>query len=130
MPIIYSYQKVTDDYTTYELLLPEIKDDSPGCIDLGEIAGVSYMLIPDGITLPAQPTQVVETLQEITSPSQGLVTSLLATSSLLKLMQQWMQKKQLTPRYSLQDELTLQQVYGWLPPGLKKNIDEGRVWEQ
>ena len=128
MPVIYSYRKVTDTHTTYDLLLPEIADDAPGCIDLGEISGVSYVLLPAGVSLPPQPQQVMATLQEITSPSQGLITSLLATSALLTLMKDRIQGKKITPRYSLSDELTLAQVYDWLPPGLLKNVEEGRAW--
>jgi len=97
-------------------------------IDLGEIDGETYVCVPDWmLPLPPQPPQVLASLQAFT-PTQGKITSLLARSPLLALMQRRVSKQEPTQRYSLQDELTLAQVYDWLPPGLVKNVDEGRAW--
>ena len=128
MPSFYSYRKVTGSYSTYELQLPQPAEDQPGMIDLGEIDGVSHVCVPDWmLPLPVQPEQVLATLQEF-SPTQGLITSLVVKSPLLALMKKRISKDEPTPRYSLQDELTLAQVYDWLPPGLVKNVEEGRAW--
>lgn len=128
MPVIYSYQPASDAYTTYRLLLPEIEDGQPGCIDLGELGGRHYVLVPDGVELPTQPAQVLVTLDEIINPGKGLITGLMASSAILKLMKDRMQGKRRVPRYSLGDELTMQQVYEWLPTILQKNIEDGRAW--
>jgi hypothetical protein len=97
-------------------------------IDLGEIDGETYVCVPDWMQpLPEQPAQVLATLEQFT-PTQGLITSLVAKSPLLALMKKRINKDEPTPRYSLQDELTLAQSYDWLPPGLVKNIEEGRAW--
>lgn len=130
MPSFYSYRKVTDSYSTYELQLPEPAEDQPGMIDLGEVDGVSYVCVPDWMhPLPEQPAQVLATLQDFT-PTRGQITSMTAKSQLLDLMKKRISKDEPTPRYSLQDELTLSQVYDWLPPGLVKNVEEGRAWAQ
>jgi hypothetical protein len=128
MPAFYKYLKVTDQYTTYELQLPQPGDDQAGVLDLGEIDGVSHVCVPDWmLPLPPQPAQVLASLQTFT-PTQGKITSLLASSPLLTLMKKRISKDEPTPRYSLQDELTLAQVYTWMPPGLIKNVEEGRAW--
>lgn len=127
MPTIYSYQIVSDQHTTYYLLLPETAEDVPGCIDLGEKSGLHYVLLPDGAELPPQPAQVQATLQTVV-PTQGLITSLIASSPLLALMKRRINKDEPTPRYSLRDERTLGQCYDWMPPGLVKNVEEGRAW--
>ena len=127
MPSIYSYQRVSDQHTTYYLLLPETAEGAPGCIDLGEKSGRNYVLVPDGAALPPQPAPVQATLQTVT-PNQGLITSLLASSPLLLLMKRRISKDEPTPRYSLHDERTLAQCYDWMPPGLAKNVEEGRAW--
>lgn len=93
-------------------------------IALGEIDGWQYVCIPDWMhPLPPQPV----VLSEIT-PTTGLITSFIAKSPLLSLMKSRIDKKTPTPRYSRRDELTLSQVYDWLPPGLIRNIEEGRAW--
>jgi len=128
MPSFYSYRKVIDSHSTYELQLPQPGEDQPGVLDLGEIDGVSHVCVPDWmLPLPAQPAQVLATLQTFI-PTQGKITSLLARSPLLTLMKKRISKDEPTPRYSLQDELTLAQVYTWMPPGLIKNVEEGRAW--
>jgi len=126
MPLFYKYQPVSDAYTTYGPLLPESPQDQPGMIDLGEINGETYICIPDWMhPLPPQPEQI--TLEAIT-PTTGLITSFFAKSGLLKLIRAWMNNEQPTPRYSLQDELTVAQCYDWLPPALKRHITDGRAW--
>jgi hypothetical protein len=128
MPAFYQYRKVADQYTTYELQLPQPSEGQAAMLDLGEVAGVTYVCVPDWmLPLPPQPAQVQATLQQFT-PTQGLITSLLARSPLLALMQRRISKQEPTPRYSLSDELTLAQVYDWMPPGLMKNVTEGRAW--
>jgi len=124
MPKFYKYQPVSDDYTTYQPLLPEPAEDQPGVIYLGEVSGYQYVCIPDWMhPLSEQPVELIEI-----TPTTGLITSFIAKSSLLSLMKSRIDKKQPTPRYSLSDERTLAQVYDWLPPGLIKNVELGRAW--
>ena len=126
MPSFYKYRKASDQYTVYQLQLPEPAEDQPGMIDLGEIDGETYVCVPDWThPLPEQPKQI--TLTQIT-PTQGLITSFFAKSGLLQLVKARMDNKQPMVRYSLQDELTLAQCYDWLPPSLERHVDDGRIW--
>ena len=126
MPSFYKYPKVSDQYTVYQLQLPEQAEDQPGMIDRGEIDGETYVCVPDWMhPLPEQPKQL--TLTKIT-PTQGLITSFFAKIGLLQLVKARMDNKRATPRYSLHDELTLAQCYDWLPPSLERHIDSGRAW--
>ena len=55
MDTIIRYKKLTDEYTTHRLLEPYDNEGNSSVIDLGEfLDGFTYVLIPDGVTLPAQ----------------------------------------------------------------------------
>jgi len=56
---IYKYRKVTDQYTTYNIVEPDYSEGDLKIIDLATIDGVSYVFMPDGVILPNQPKQVV-----------------------------------------------------------------------
>ena len=55
MDTIIRYKKLTDEYTTHRLLEPYDNEGNSPVIDLGEFLNrFTYVLIPDGVTLPAQ----------------------------------------------------------------------------
>lgn len=126
MPKFYKYIPISDEYTVYHPVLPEPAEDQPGTMDLGEVDGYRYTCIPDWMhPLQAQPVELIEV-----TPTTGLITSIFAKSGLLKLIKARMSGDQPLVRYSLQDELTVSQVYDWLPPGLMRHIEAGREWAQ
>lgn len=61
MAYIVSYQKASDAYTTYQLALP----DDAGAVELCTLAGVTYISVPDGVTLPAQPEQIAASVATV-----------------------------------------------------------------
>jgi len=81
MPKIISYQKTSDAHTTYELHMPDAQgaEGEIYCAELGTIDGLTYVSVPDGVTLPAQMPQVAATLQTVT-PHAELLAQLKATS--------------------------------------------------
>ena len=57
MPTIYKYQKISDAYTTYILAEPdyELLGLEDRITELCTIDGVTYVSVPDGITLRFSP---------------------------------------------------------------------------
>ena len=69
MPTIYSYQKVTGNYTTLYIKMPESQEGFHSSIgtELCTIDGLTYVSLPDGVSLPEdQHPEVVATIQEVT----------------------------------------------------------------
>lgn len=58
MPSIVSYRKVIDEYTTHKLNEPRDAAGAALTTELCEIDGITYVSVPDGVVLPAQPTQI------------------------------------------------------------------------
>ena len=69
MAYIVSYQKFIDQYSTHVLCLPdpplEQNQGSDQCIELCTIDGLTYVSIPDGTVLPAQPAQIADSVQMV-----------------------------------------------------------------
>ena len=66
MTTIYSYQKVSTPYTVIQAVLPDSAgaNDELHCTELCTIDGITYLSVPDGVTLPAQPPEI--TLETVT----------------------------------------------------------------
>ena len=105
MPKIISYQKTSDAYTTYELHMPDAQDAEGEiyCTELGTIDGLTYVSVPDGVTLPEQLPQVAATLQTVT-PTAELRAQLKAISPHCALISERMVQK-IRARYSIDDEM-------------------------
>jgi len=137
MPQFYKYKKVTDQYTVYQLQLPEPAEDQPGMIDLGEIDGETYVCVPDWMhPLPAQPKQIA--LAGV-AMDEKMADKLKAASPVLKLAKARMEGKATRVRYSKRDELTLQQMASVLPSAvtldakdvtLDEHISNFRKWDK
>ena len=56
MTSIYSYRKVSTPHTTIQMALPDSQgaDDELHCTELCTLDGVTYVAVPDGVTLPEQ----------------------------------------------------------------------------
>ena len=66
---IYSYTKITDEYTTYTIIEPDYKEGDEHITELCMIGDITYIFVPDILVLPEQPTQI--TLSEVI-PSEAL----------------------------------------------------------
>ncbi len=60
MTSIRAYRKVSTPHTTIQMTLPDNQgaDDGLRCTELCTIEGVTYVAVPDGVTLPAQPPEL------------------------------------------------------------------------
>ena len=97
------YRKVSDAYTTYQLQLPDSQgpDDSIHCTELATLPdGYTYVSVPDGVVLPAQPEQI--TVEPVALTSE-LREALKAASAHCALIAQRIEEK-IRARYTLSDE--------------------------
>ena len=60
---IYSYQKVTDKYTTHTVAEPDYREGDERITELCTLVGITYISVPDSVTLPEQSKQVQKTLK-------------------------------------------------------------------
>lgn len=60
MTSIYSYRKVSTPHTVIEMVLPDSQgvSDELHCTELCTLAGVTYVAVPAGVSLPAQPAEI------------------------------------------------------------------------
>ena len=66
MGSIVSYQKSTDQYTTYTLREPDdMQDNTPRCTELCTLGDITYVYIPDGVVLPEQPEQIAASVHVV-----------------------------------------------------------------
>jgi hypothetical protein len=102
---LFSYRKTSDAHTTYELRMPDAQGDEGNiyCAELGTIDGLTYVSVPDGVTLPAQLPQVAATLQIVTLTPE-LRAQLKATSPHCALIAERMVQK-IRARCSIDDEM-------------------------
>lgn len=105
MTSIISYQKASDAHTTYELRAPDAQGDEGDiyCAELGTIDGLTYVSVPDGVTLPEQPTQIAASVQLATLTPE-LREQLKALSPHCALISERMVQK-IRARYSIDDEM-------------------------
>jgi hypothetical protein len=85
MTKLYSYQKVTDKFTTYTVVEPDYKEGDARITELCAIDGTTYISVPDVAVLPEQPNQVV--LLEVT-PDEALYKAIEAASPHIQLINQ------------------------------------------
>ena len=109
MAYIIAYRKVTDDWTTYTLALPDSSQpDSVGgadlrCTELATIDGVTYVAVPDGVELPPQPEQIAGSVERVTVSNElreQIKAASLHCAFIAEQVQQEIRKK-----YSPEDEM-------------------------
>jgi len=103
MPKIYRYKKVVDEFTTYSLVEPDynlLETDSK-ITELCNLEGETYVSVPDDITLPEQPEQIV--LSEIIL-TDGLKEQIKKTSVHVQLINQRVRDR-IAEQYSEADEI-------------------------
>ena len=77
----------------------------PSVTELATIDGLTYVAVPEGVQLPAQPAQVAATLQTVT-PGQQLVEQISAHSTHVALIRERVIAL-IRSQYSIDDELKL-----------------------
>ena len=105
MASIVSYQKASDAHTTYELRVPDAQGDDGEiyCAELGTIDGLTYVSVPDGVTLPEQLPQIAASVQLATLTPE-LREQLKALSPHCALISERMVQK-IRAQYSIDDEM-------------------------
>jgi hypothetical protein len=126
---IYGYQKVTNEYTTITLREPDrAQSDAPGITELCTIGGITYVAVPDEITLPEQPVEVAATLAEAVLTDE-LKEAIKAASPHVQLINERVVER-IRQRYGINEELKLLRL-GALSPNYETYCDyveECREW--
>lgn len=104
--MIIQYRKHQGQYTTYALNEPDYQDDSEKCTELATIEGITYVHVPDSVTLPDQPEQI--TVEEVTLTPE-LREEIKAASPHVRLSYKRLQER-IRSRYSLEDEQYLTRI--------------------
>ena len=98
--MIYAYTKVSTPYTIIQMALPYEMDGENQCTELCTLDGVTYVSVPDSVTLPDQPTELTITEATITSELRDQIK---AASPHVALIAKRTEQR-IRERYSLSDE--------------------------
>ena len=98
--MIYTYTKVSTPYTTIQMALPYEMDSENQCTELCTLEGVTYVSVPDSVTLPDQPAELTITEATITPELRDQIK---AASPHMALIAKRMEQR-IRERYSLSDE--------------------------
>lgn len=107
MTSIVSFRKATDAWTTYTIVTPDTQLDAAGeeryCTELCTLDGVTYVAVPDGITLPEQPAQIADSIA-VVELTPELRERIKASSPHCQFIDARMQDR-IRARYSAEDEM-------------------------
>lgn len=109
MAKIYSYQKVTDQFTTYCLSEPDynLLSSEDHITELCTIEETTYVSIPNNITLPEQSDKIKSTLKEIDlSNNLDLKEQIKTISSHINLINDRVVEK-IRTKFSINDEIKI-----------------------
>ena len=98
--MIYAYTKVETPYTIIQMALPYEMDSENQCTELCTLEGVTYVSVPDSVTLPDQPAELTITEATITPELRDQIK---AASPHVALIAKRMEQR-IRERYSLSDE--------------------------
>lgn len=98
--MIYAYTKVSTPYTTIQMALPYEMDSENQCTELCTLDGVTYVSVPDSVTLPDQPAELTITEATITPELRDAIK---AESPHCRLITERMEMR-ISSKYSLSDE--------------------------
>ena len=98
--MIYAYTKVSTPYTTIQMALPYEMDSENQCTELCTLEGVTYVSVPDSVTLPDQPAELTITEATITPELREQIK---AASPHCRLITERMEMR-ISSKYSLSDE--------------------------
>ena len=102
MTTIYSYAKFSTPHTVIQMTLPDNQgaDDSRRCTELCTLDGTTYVAVPDGLTLPTQPSEINP---QPVALGDDLVARIKAASPHVQLIYE-RTEQQIRARYSMSDE--------------------------
>lgn len=111
--MILQYKKVHvvfDDRhsTTITLREPDYAEDSPQATELCTIGDVTYVHVPDAVTLPEQPAEIVPTLEQVTMTPE-LKAEIKALCPHIKLSYKRLQDR-IRSKYSAEDEVYFSRI--------------------
>ena len=98
--MIYAYTKVSTPYTTIQMALPYEMDGENQCTELCTLDDVTYVAVPDSVTLPDQPAELTITEATITPELRDAIK---AESPHCRLITERMEMR-IRSKYSLSDE--------------------------
>lgn len=104
--MIYKYQKITDEYTTYTLNEPDLNESELKITELCTIDGFTYVNVPDGIILPEQNENII--LEEVIMTDE-LKKQIKESSPHIKLSYKRLRDR-IREKYSIDDELYLSRI--------------------
>lgn len=113
MTTIIGYQKVTDQYTTYRLDVPH----DAGCVELCTLAGVTYVALPDGVDLPAQPPKIADSVMVIT-PDAALRSAIKTASPHCALIKDRGHQRIIDDGFDQEDQRKLDRMVAAMGAGL------------
>lgn len=109
MAKLYKYQKFIDQHTTYCLVEPDYNladgDESDRITELCTIDGVTYVSVPDSITLPQQPEQIKVEAVEMPVPDPPLGMLRMNSPHILLINDRVVER--IRERYSVNDEIKM-----------------------
>ena len=103
MTYIVSYQKFIDSDRTVEIRLPGGENNQRIGTELATIGGVTYVSLPEGAVLPAQPEEITVTPIVLTPELKASISD---ASPHVRLIRQLVAEK-IAERYSMGDEIKL-----------------------
>ena len=98
--MIYAYTKVSTPYTIIQMALPYEMDSENQCTELCTLEGVTYVSVPDSVTLPDQPAELTITEATITPELRDAIK---VESPHCRLITERMEMR-ISSKYSLSDE--------------------------
>ena len=98
--MIYKYTKVSTPYTIIQMAMPYEMDSENQCTELCTLEGVTYVSVPDSVTLPDQPAELTITEATITPELRDAIK---AESPHCRLITERMEMR-ISSKYSLSDE--------------------------
>jgi hypothetical protein len=107
MARIYKYQKHTDAHTTYCLAEPDYgREGEERITELCTIGGVTFVSVPESITLPPQPEQIKVEAVELTEELSGAIRA--ASPHIALINHRVVERIRL--RYSVNDEIKMLRI--------------------
>jgi hypothetical protein len=126
---IYKYRKITDQFTTHCLAEPDYgrDGDEERITELCTIDGVTYVSVPDSITLPQQPERLAVEAVDMLAPDPPLGMLRMNSPHILLINDRVVER--IRARYSVNDEIKMLRI-GPSPETEAYNdwVEECRAW--
>ena len=123
--MIYSYQKHIDFLRTIEIALPEDENHQRIGTELTTINGTTYVFVPEGVKLPAQPKEIKVVPAVL---AQELIDQIKQESTHIQLINARI-VEMIRLRYSMEDEIKLIRIAPSDESTAYNNyVEECRAW--